>query len=155
MLVLKVAIEFHQHGTKNEPGMQKDGLDVTVMGGHNVEALPKRVLVVLSSIATFLEIGYDGIGVDKRQTSMLSLFHHTNAPINISRMAIFQVVRELAGNVKTGIESLMADKHAFFERTPSEQLGWTMATQMEETPLTVGDGCVTIDYGREVLRADG
>ena len=71
--------------------------------------------MMLSGITTLLEIGKDGVGIDKRQTLVVSLPHHTNAPVYICRMAILQIIGKLFGNIRAHIKCLMTHQHAVLE----------------------------------------
>ena len=130
--------------------MQEEGLDVAIVGSHHMEALKERVAMMLRGVPTLLEVSHNGVDIHQRQAQTVSLFHDADAPINICRMAILQVIWEPTGNVKTGIESLMAHQHAFLERAPRQRLGRTMVTQVQETPLAVRCCRITINNGREL-----
>ena len=71
--------------------------------------------MMLSGITTLLEIGKNGVRIDKSQTLVVSLPHHTNAPVHICRMAILQIIGKLFGDIRADIERLMTDQHALFE----------------------------------------
>ena len=105
--------------------------------------------MMLSSVATFFEVGKDGMCIDQWHLTFLSLAHNADAPVDICRMAILQIVRELTGYLRTDIESLMAHQHTLFEGLPSKRLWWTMGTQMQEVALFIRDSRIAVDNSRK------
>ena len=112
--------------------MEYDGLQETIVVSHHSEAFLQGVTMVLGGVATLFEVSQDGMRIDQRHLTLLCLLHNTNAPVDIGRMAILQVIRALAGNLCAHIESLMAHQHTLFEGFPRETLWWAMSAQMQE-----------------------
>ena len=104
--------------------------------------------MVLGGVATFLKVGQHGISVDKRQAQAVCFFHDTDAPVDICRVAILQVIGKLACNIQTGIEGLMTDEHSLLEGTPGQFLWGTMGAQVQKASISIGNSCVAIDDGR-------
>ena len=85
------------------------------MVGHDAKAFFQGVTMMLCSIAALFEIGKDGMCINQWQMLALSLTHDADAPVDIGRMAILQVIRALASNLRAHIESLVAHQHALLE----------------------------------------
>ena len=68
-------------------------------------------------------------------------------------MAVLQVVREELGNVRTSIESLMADEHALLEGAPRKTLWSRVVALADDVTQIVCPKGVTIDNGRERVRS--
>ena len=98
--------------------MEEEGLEAAVMALHDMIALPKGVAVVERGLALFGVIGHHHLQVEQRHVFLGSSFHHPDAPVDISRIAVAQIVWGGDGEVGTGIEGLMADEHALTERFP-------------------------------------
>ena len=105
--------------------------------------------MVLCGIASFLEVGHYCMRIDKGQLQASCFFHDADAPVDVSRMTVFQVVGKTLGYVQAGIESLMADQHALLERPPCQDFWRPMGTKMEEMALGICDGRVAIDDCRQ------
>lgn len=101
--------EAYQYRTHDEPSVHGRGLQQTVVGNHDAVALEEGGAVVLRGIAPVLEVGENGVRVDQGQLLSLGLLHDADAPVDIRRMTVLQVVLDGTGNIQPGIEGLVAD----------------------------------------------
>ena len=88
--------------------MQEEGLDLTVVAGHHAIALKERLAMVEGGLSLLRIIGNHHVEVQQRHVLFGSSLHDADAPIDIGRVAILQVVGRGNGKVGTGIKSLMA-----------------------------------------------
>ena len=82
---------------------------------HHPITLPERLAVVECCLTLFGIVDHHHVQVLQRHILLGSRLHDTDAPVNIGRIAILQVVGCGNGKVGTGIESLMTDEHAMTE----------------------------------------
>ena len=95
-------------------------------------------------------VGYDHVEIQQRHTLLGSGLHHTDAPIDIGRIAVLQVEGCSDGEVGTGIEGLMTDKHALTEGFPRQMVRGRESAMVQEAPFLIDDIRVAIEYGREL-----
>ena len=114
---------------------------------HDLEALQKRIPVVLRGITAIHEISYDTWHPEEWQLSFFGLLHHADAPIYISRVTVLQVVGNVARNVQTGIKRLVTHQHALFERSPRQLVGYAQMALAKETALAIHNVGVAVEDG--------
>ena len=103
--------------------------------------------MVLCGIASLQEVGKNSVGVDQWQSHLFSALHHPDAPVNVCRMAILQVVGFLLGNICAHIEGLVAYQHALAKRAPRQFLGRAQTAQVEELPLSIYNSRIAVNDG--------
>ena len=89
------------------------------------------------------------VEVQKRHILLSSCFHHTDAPVDISRITILLIIGRSNSKVCAGIEGLMTDQHALTEGLPGEVFWGREASRMQEMALTINDVRITVKNGRE------
>ena len=102
------------------------------------------------SLALLSVVGDDHVKVMQGDILLVGSLHDTDAPVDISRVAIALVVGRGDGKVGTGIESLMADEHAMTEGLPRKVLWGSKTTMMKETAFAIDDIRIAVKHSREV-----
>ena len=97
-------------------------------------------------------VGYNHVEVVKGNVFLGGGLHDADAPVDIGRVTIAEVVRCGNGEVSTGIESLMTDKHAVTERFPGEVLRGRETAMVKEPAFGIDDiGFAVEDSGELTL----
>ena len=111
--------------------MEGQGARPAIVAGHDAETLFERSLVVARR-HTFSEIVDEGkVGVVEN----LRLFHNLNAPVEVGREAIAQVIRH--HEVASGKEGLVADEHPLAETFPCQYFGGREAAHAQEVAFMI------------------
>lgn len=126
-----------------------------IVTAHHREAFLERRTMVLGGITAIHEISHDTWHSPEWQVSSFCLLHHADAPIHVGRVAVLQVVGNVAGNVQSGVERLMAHQHAPSERSPRQTVGHAQMALAQETAVSIDNVGVAIDDGRPQFRSFG
>ena len=81
------------------------------------------------------------------------LFHHPDAPIEVSGEAVLQVVGFHKGSF--GKEGLMADQHALLEASPGKRFRGGEAAHADEVPFLIHQRCFAIQHVGQFAAGDG
>lgn len=90
--------------------------------------------------------------VDKgkmRIVQVLTFFHDTDAPVEIGREAIAEIV--WFHQVSAGEKSLMANQHAFLEAFPVKLLGSRQASHPQEMAFLVYNSSFSVNHVRKLI----
>ena len=98
--------------------MEEKGLEAAIVMLHHMIALQKRLTMVERCLSFLSIAGHHHLQVEQRHVFLGCSFHHPDAPVDIGRITVTQIVWGGDGEVGTGIEGLMADEHALTERFP-------------------------------------
>ena len=112
-----------EDGAHGKPAMKEEGLDTAVMAFHHMIALPERLTVVKGGLSLLGIVRHHHLQVQQRHVLLGGSLHHTDAPVDIGRIAVLHIVGCGDSEVGAGIEGLMADEHALAEGFPCEILG--------------------------------
>ena len=93
-------------------------------------------------------VGNNHVEVVKGNVFLGGSLHDADAPVDIGRVTIAEVVRCGNGEVSTGRESLMTDKHAVTERFPGEVLRRRETAMMKESAFGIDNIRITVEHGR-------
>lgn len=126
-----------------------------IVTAHHRETLLERRTMVLGGITAIHEISHDTWHSPEWQVSSFCLLHHADAPIHVSRVTVLQIVGNVAGNVLSGVECLMAHQHAFPKRAPRQTVGHAQMALAQESSLAVHDVGIAIDDGGPQFRSSG
>ena len=95
-------------------------------------------------------VGYNHVEVVKGNVFLGSGLHNADAPVDIGRITIAEVVRRGYGKVGTGVEGLMTDEHAVTEGFPGEVLRGRETAMVKEPAFGIDDIRFAIKDGGEV-----
>ncbi len=133
-----------ENGSEDEPDVHGDGGKPAVVARHDSETLEERLAVVEGGLAFLGVVGHNHVEVVEWYILSGSGLHNADAPIDIGRVTVAEVVGRGDGEVGTGVEGLVADKHAVAEGLPSEMLWWSKTTVAEEMAFGIDDISVAI-----------
>lgn len=95
---------FLEYASDEKPGMSQQGGQQTIMVFHHLKAFFQGILMILHRHSTIQIIGDDCPYVTQRQLMGFGCFHHADAPINIGRKAVIQIIVLTLGNIRAGIK---------------------------------------------------
>jgi hypothetical protein len=127
-----------------------DGGEPAVVAGHDAETLKERLAVVKRGLAFLGVVGYNHVEVVKGNVFLASGLHNADAPVDIGRITIAEVVRRGYGKVGTGVEGLMTDEHAVTEGFPGEVLRGRETAMMKEPTFGIDDIGIAVEDSGEV-----
>ena len=89
----------------------------------------------------FVEIECDGLRIEGGD---LSPFEYTDAPVDIGREAVAQVV--VRSDAALSYEGLMADEHPRAEALPSQLVRWTKPSESEVLILGIYESGIAVEH---------
>ena len=115
---------------------------------HHPIALPQRFTVVERCLSLLRVVHHHHLQILQGHIFLRSSLHHTDAPVDISRITVLGVVHRGNGKIRSCIERLMTHQHALTERFPRQLFRWTQTTVVQKMPLPVDDVRIAIKHGR-------
>ena len=145
-----VELDDRCSGAEDKPNVHGDGGEPAVVAGHDAETLKERLAVVKRGLAFLGVVGYNHVEVVKGNVFLGGGLHDADAPIDIGRITIAEVVRRGDGKVGTGVEGLMTDEHAVTEGFPGEVLRGRETAMMKEPTFGIDDIGFAIENSGEL-----
>lgn len=131
------------YGPYDKPDVVKHRGNQAIVFHHYFKPLSKRSLMIGRSHALGKIIGKNSSGIHQRHTFRLSLLHHSYAPVEISRKAVAQIIRQT--NILIDIKRLMANKHAVAERTARQLLRRSKPAGTKTHAVSIDDISISIN----------
>ena len=77
---------------------------------------------------------------------ILGILHDTDAPVEVGRKPVLQVVWMFQCQFPTGEESLMAYQHSFLEAFPMQYIGCLKAPHVQKMSFFIYNGSLAINH---------
>ena len=131
--------------------MNEKRSEQAVVTSHHLEALLEGSLMILHRHATIQVVVDDGIDIAQRQMATSCLSHDADAPIDIRRETIVEIVVDAFGYVGTSIERLMTNQHTPHKAAPRETFRRSQTTMAQEMTIHIHDVGIAIEHARQLL----
>ena len=128
--------------------MSDDGGWPTIVVHHDAKAFYERLAAVACCHALVEVVGQNEMSVHNPYTTTCGTADKTDAPVEVCRVMVAEVVGLLSRQVSADIERLVAYAHTVPEGVGRERFRWCETASAQEVAVGINHVCIAIKDGR-------